>query len=101
MIFMEMIDETSLDLLNDPCVYLIDPGEHRLLFRASDFFSGSSLDTKYTLKVTLNAGKFYQVIPRRVTDTLKVDFVEIDARKLDEVNRRQIKALIGYLFSDG
>lgn len=101
MIFMERIDDVKLDLIKDPCIYVIREGNHILVFRARDYNSGNGIDTTHALEVTFESGKHYQVIPYRIDEQLSFRISEIDIEKADEVNRREIKSFIRYLFSDG
>jgi hypothetical protein len=96
MISVEKIDNVTLDLINDPCVYLIKGGNHTLIFSARDFRSGNN-DVRHRLVVTSLPGKYYQVLPIRSNDELTFSFAEIDTKKPKQIHRREMKSMAGYL----
>lgn len=98
-IYLEKIDDIELRLIDDPCLYLVKAGEHKLQFTARDFHSRNIPDTTHVLEAVIRPGKYYQVLPTRSGDKLTFKLTEIDSQKPKAINRRELRSMVGYLIS--
>jgi hypothetical protein len=91
----EGIDNTKLNLLLDPAVYIVTSGNHTIYLVFSDFRKTTKAEKQ--LAVTMQPDQYYQVIPIRGGDDMRFELAEITKEKSERIGRREFKSMTNYL----
>src|SRR5438046_3586234 len=84
-VLVERIDDTTVDLVLDPAVYIVNSGKHTISFACNDFRKEKKSEEQ--LAVMMRPGHYYQVIPiRRVrVEDMRFELAEITKDKSQSI----------------
>jgi len=84
-VLVERIDDTTVDLVLDPAVYIVNSGKHTISFACNDFRKEKKSEEQ--LAVMMRPGHYYQVIPiRRVRiEDMRFELAEITKDKSQSI----------------
>ena len=94
-LLVEGIDNTKLNLLLDPAVYIVTSGNHTISVVFDDFRKTKRWDER--LAVTMQPAQYYQVMPIRGGDEVRFELGEITKEKSESIGRREFKSMTNYL----
>lgn len=90
------IDGTDLNVVLDPCVYVLGSGEHTLSFSFYDSRKqGERVD--HAVVVSLHPLIYHQLMPIRNRDEMRFDLIAIPEEKRRIIGRRELKSMVNYL----
>lgn len=100
LVFVEAINDIELDIVKDPCVYIIKSGTNRISYSTSNDFQPDGTYLRHALNVTAVPGKYYQLLPyQNNSDDLRL--TEIDKGKIKEAHDKQPSLLEIIFFFKG
>lgn len=100
LVFVEAINDIELDLVKDPCVYIVKSGISKISYSTSNDFQLDGTYLRHTLTVAAVPGKYYQLLPYQNSgDDLKL--TEIDKGKIKETYDKQPSLLAIIFFFKG
>jgi hypothetical protein len=94
-VLVERIDDTKVNLVLDPAVYIVNSGTHTISFSFDDFRKKSK--SEQVITGTTQPDRYYQVMPVRNEGDVRFELSEIAKGKPDAISKREFKSMTNYL----